>query len=314
VKQLAILICTHNRSGLLARTLESLTGLEPGTRTRPEVIVVANACSDDTLGVVEGFVERVPMPLRSVEEPRPGLSVARNRGLAETTADYIAFLDDDVQVDPRWLRGLEAALVGDRGRAPFDLVGGRVDLWWEEVDRPDWLPTGAESLLSANDRGPEPIRLNSPTGVVGANFAFGRGVYEAIGGFREDLGRAGASGLLGGEESDWVSRALAAGFVVGYEPRMVLRHWVPRSRVTPAYLTGVAAGNERGRVRMKPPLTARAWARVCVGHLWMWLGHGVLSGACVAAGRRRGAMRSRILSRQGLAGLLALKDRLATRG
>ena len=43
---------------------------------------------------------------RYVREPRPGLSCARNRGLAEASADIVAFTDDDVGVDPWWLNGI----------------------------------------------------------------------------------------------------------------------------------------------------------------------------------------------------------------
>jgi O-antigen biosynthesis protein len=46
---------------------------------------------------------------RYVAEPRQGLSVARNRGVAEAlTAEYVAFTDDDAMVDADWLRWLLA--------------------------------------------------------------------------------------------------------------------------------------------------------------------------------------------------------------
>ena len=49
--------------------------------------------------------------LRIVQEPRRGLSFARNAGLAAARGDIIAFTDDDATADPAWL----AALI-----APFD--------------------------------------------------------------------------------------------------------------------------------------------------------------------------------------------------
>src|SRR6202044_1162576 len=43
---------------------------------------------------------------RVVREPRPGASAARNRGMAVATGEIVAFTDDDVAVDRRWLRAL----------------------------------------------------------------------------------------------------------------------------------------------------------------------------------------------------------------
>ena len=41
-----------------------------------------------------------------MREPHPGISAARNRGIAVATGEIIAFTDDDVVVDRRWLRAL----------------------------------------------------------------------------------------------------------------------------------------------------------------------------------------------------------------
>ena len=41
-----------------------------------------------------------------VREDRPGASAARNRGLVEASGAIVAFTDDDVLVDPHWIRAL----------------------------------------------------------------------------------------------------------------------------------------------------------------------------------------------------------------
>ena len=51
--------------------------------------------------------------VRYVREPRPGLDWARNRAIAEARGDVIAFTDDDVAVDPGWIRALVAAFGSD---------------------------------------------------------------------------------------------------------------------------------------------------------------------------------------------------------
>src|SRR6202020_59640 len=63
-----------------------------------EVIVVATRPADAPAAELEGA--------RVVRESRPGISAARNRGVAVATGEIIAFTDDDVQVHPGWLSAI----------------------------------------------------------------------------------------------------------------------------------------------------------------------------------------------------------------
>jgi len=259
--QISILICTHNRGALLKRTLESVDQITPVRDSGVEVLVVANACTDDTARVAAEWAERSTWPARVVVESRAGLSVARNRAVREASGEVCAFLDDDVWLDPGWLHGIRDAFIEHRA----DLVGGRVDLWWEELERPTWLPAVADSILSANNGGDKVTVLDAPWRVIGANFAFRREVFDRVGAFDEALGRT-ASNLLGGEESDFVWRTLRQGLRVLYVPGARLKHWVPAQRVTTRYMTGVSFGNGVSQVLVKPRLSPRRYLRALLGH------------------------------------------------
>ena len=56
------------------------------------------------------LVERRGGRARYVREGRPGLDWARNRAIAEAAGEVIAFTDDDVEVDPGWIRALVGGL------------------------------------------------------------------------------------------------------------------------------------------------------------------------------------------------------------
>jgi glycosyltransferase involved in cell wall biosynthesis len=90
-----IVICTRNRPNLLRQCLEGIARLELAP---DEVIVVDNTSGDsETEAVVRDFSAAY------VVEPVQGLSRARNRGLAESHSEIVAYLDDDATPDAHWL-------------------------------------------------------------------------------------------------------------------------------------------------------------------------------------------------------------------
>jgi glycosyltransferase involved in cell wall biosynthesis len=91
----SIVIPTFNRRIQVLQALESIANQ---SYPHLEAIVVDDASTDDTIEAIEAG--RFPMPVQIVRlDKNSGPSEARNRGIAEATGDYIAFLDSD----DRWL-------------------------------------------------------------------------------------------------------------------------------------------------------------------------------------------------------------------
>ena len=86
----SVVIPTRNRSTLLALSLRSVLAQRD---VDLEVIVVDEASEDDTLSVIAALDEPRVRVIR--HETCQGVSAARNRGIAEAGAEWIAFLDDD---------------------------------------------------------------------------------------------------------------------------------------------------------------------------------------------------------------------------
>jgi glycosyltransferase involved in cell wall biosynthesis len=101
--EFSIVLCTRNRAGLLRDALESALEIEyPSDRF--ELVLVDNGSTDDTADVTRSAAGRAQFPIRYVYEPRPGLSIARNRGVRESRGAHVAFTDDDQLVDKHLLR------------------------------------------------------------------------------------------------------------------------------------------------------------------------------------------------------------------
>ncbi len=86
----SVVVPTRNRSALLAMTLRSALAQRD---VDFEVIVVDEASTDDTPAVIASFGDARIRVIR--HSSAQGVSAARNHGVAEARAEWIAFLDDD---------------------------------------------------------------------------------------------------------------------------------------------------------------------------------------------------------------------------
>ena len=306
--KLSILIPTHNRWEVLAQTLQSLRDVRVPAGADVDLLVVANACTDRTEAAVAEAAGSMPFPTRCVAEPTVGLNAARNRCVREAKGAILAMLDDDVWVEPGWLEGLLHVYE----TRPAQLVGGKVTLWWQAVQRPQWMSDEVEELLTRMDHGGEVKELTGAHEAVGANFSFRREVYDALGGFTPGLDRTGKT-LLAAGEFDFITRALAKGFRMFYAPGAALRHWVAPHRVGDAYLGGVAYGNGMSQVFMKPRFGPKEVARQVAGRSWLIARYGLPEAWAALRGDRREMMRNRVFRKTGTGGLAATVKRLAGR-
>jgi len=226
----SVIIATRNRCGLLQKALAALTQqtCAPGSL---EIIVADNGSTDRTREVVEAYARAVPVRYLSV--PDLGKSHAINAGLAAATGDVIALTDDDVVPDSGWIDAIGEAFA----REDCDFVAGRVIPLWE-VEPPAWLAPALHGVLAVSDNGDEPRRLdiseNTHIMPVGANMAARAGVFKRLGGLRTDLGKLEGT-LRTGEDHEFYLRLLHAGCRGFYEPRALVQHFVPESRLNRAY-------------------------------------------------------------------------------
>jgi len=107
--EITIIIPTYNRPDYLARALASCIAQE-GVGATFEILVVDNNPDGSAKPQVETMAQRSAVPVRYVHEPRAGISHARNTGVAAAAGRYIAFVDDDQEVDPGCLAALLAAI------------------------------------------------------------------------------------------------------------------------------------------------------------------------------------------------------------
>ncbi len=191
----AVIIPHYNDLPRLERCLAALMRNDiAGT----EIIVVDNASPVSLDGLRAAFPA-----VRFVVEREKGAAHARNRGIADTTAPRLFFLDADCVPAPDWLTvGREVA-----GRG--DLIGGRVDVF-DETPPPRSGAEAFEAVFAFNFR-----RYIEVQGFSGAgNLLTRRDVFDAIGGFINGVS----------EDREWTMRAVARGYSLIYEDRLRVSH------------------------------------------------------------------------------------------
>ena len=182
----------------VTRLMRCLAALLPGVPAQVEVVVIDNA-STESLGPV-----RAAFPdLRIMIEARSGASSARNRGVVETTAPLLFFLDCDCVPAPDWLGTALRVVQG------ADLVGGAVAVF-DETPPPRNGAQAFEAVFAFDNR----AYVESKGFSVTANLLTRRDVFADVGDF--------ALGVS--EELDWCHRARGKGYRLVYASELYVAH------------------------------------------------------------------------------------------
>jgi len=245
--RITVILCTHNRCRSLARALESVAASEVPNSIEWEVLVVDNNSRDQTREVVQDFCARYPDRFRYLFEPRPGKSYALNSGVREARGVILAFMDDDVTVEPTWLQTLTATLHDNEWAG----TGGRI-LPEKAFSPPDWLaldgPYAMGGILALFELGDTAGQLDLPP--YGTNMAFRKELFEKYGGFRTDLGPTPGSEIRN-EDTEFGGRVMKAGERLRYEPSAVVYHEVPQGRLRKEYFLRWWFDYGRAKIREK---------------------------------------------------------------
>lgn len=244
--KITAILCTYNRSSSLATVLYSLAASELPERVEWEVLVVDNNSSDETRSVAERFCRMYPGRFRYLFEPRQGKSFALNSGIREANGEVLAFLDDDVTVEPTWLDRITTPLRD----AQWAGSGGRI-LPESGFTPPPWLALDGPrnlgfALCAKFDLGDESGELKDAP--FGTNMAFRKEVFEKYGGFREDLGPRPGSEIRN-EDTEFGRRLMASGERLCYVPSAVVYHEVHASRVRKQFFLSWWCDRGRAKIR-----------------------------------------------------------------
>ena len=160
----------------------------------------------------------------------PGLSDARNTGVAAASGTIVAFLDDDAVADSHWL----AEILRHYDQDSVVGVGGSAAPEWV-ARRPSWFPEEFDWVVGCTYLG-MPTKLTAVRNLLGCNMSFRRLAFSVGGGFDPRIGRVGDR-PVGCEETEFCIRLTQAlpGSTILYEPKATVMHRVSAVRGTWSY-------------------------------------------------------------------------------
>jgi GT2 family glycosyltransferase len=201
--RLSVVLPTLNGAETIAEQLEALSRQEWDDGW--ELVVADNGSTDATLEIVESYRDRLPAVIVVDASGRRGMAHAINVGVAATTGDAVLFVNDDDIVADGWLAAMGAALRKN------DVVAGTLE--FDRLNEP-WAiavrgrPQSEE--LMRFEVGQLPFAFAATLGVA-------KRVHEEIGGFDEELDKA-------GEDVDYSWRLQYAGRDIHLVPGAVTHY------------------------------------------------------------------------------------------
>jgi len=207
----SIVVPTFNRSDALLETLHALARMDyPADRW--EAIVVDDGSTDGTAERLHHWIKERGAPVRCIEQKNSGPAAARNRGAAEARGETLIFIDNDIGVQPDFVRAHLQTLSENSGC----WVIGRIVHPPQISNTPFGCYRNAvwESFHELHAR----EGVTETAGMSAANVSMPASDFKQLGGFDEDFT------IASSEDWDLGMRARQRGIRVVYNPQIVVVH------------------------------------------------------------------------------------------
>jgi GT2 family glycosyltransferase len=234
-----VAIPTYRRAQLLAQTLAGLTRQDYSAE-RLEILIIDNNSPDNTREVVASFQSAL-YPPRHIVETQQGANYARNRAIRDARGDIIIFGDDDILIEPDWVREIVRPFHENPARRIGAVAGEVIPVF------PDGCPAWVAGFHGPQAFRPDAGPLRPGQIPMSASLAFLRSTFAELGYFDTELGRKGGV-VFGGDENLAIKRLLKGGYEVWFAPAARAQHQMPGSRTTFRYVRKHAFDSARSRV------------------------------------------------------------------
>ncbi|MEP2934938.1 MAG: glycosyltransferase [Gilvibacter sp.] len=240
-KGVSVIICCYNSEKLIEAALEALASQVVDATIDWEVIVVDNNCTDQTVQTAKAFWSSTnnKQTLQVVQEPAPGLSNARLRGIDTAHYEYIIFCDDDNRFGPNYLQRAYALLDSN---PLIGAAGGRSEIE-ADYDIPFWF-NSYRANFAVGVQHTHSGFLEERKHVWGAGMVTRKSVIQNLlkSGFTFNCSDRKGTDVTSGGDSEICRWLLLVGYKLWYDEDLFYTHAIPQNRLTKEYFTRLRAG------------------------------------------------------------------------
>lgn len=228
---ISVIMCCHNSSKRLLKTIDHLLKQEVSENLPWEVIIVDNASTDGTLDTARQILnDRNESGRFSLfSEPRPGKSNALELGFENANYDYLLICDDDNWLDKNYIATSYLIM---QERPEVGIAGGFCSPVFES-EKPWWIDRflgGYACELQA-----QPSHYHHT--VYGAGMVMRKSVLDKLKELKYEFLLSSRRGkvMANGEDAEHCKLFALAGFKIWYDSRLALRHFIPSGKLNWAY-------------------------------------------------------------------------------
>lgn len=248
MKGVSVIICCYNSSKRLPNTIAHLAAQQAPHEIPWEIIVVNNNSSDNTKDVAAIELNKYSILHKKnliVDEPKAGLSHARDKGVASAKYDYVIFCDDDNWLDKNYV---EIGYYSMELHSSAGAIGG-IGTPVCEITPPTWFESFS-GYYATGTQGEQVSTLLVEDVTVTKKYVYGAGIVfrkKALNKLKHKnfnnliTDRIGDQ-LISGGDNEVCYAIILMGYRVLYNPLLKFQHFIPIKRLSVDYFLKLNEG------------------------------------------------------------------------
>jgi glycosyltransferase involved in cell wall biosynthesis len=231
MKGISIIVCCYNSALRLPETIKHIAGQLVNSDIKWEVIIVNNASTDNTsiVATKEWSKYSCKVDFKIVDQPIPGLSSARSKGIEVSNFEYLLFCDDDNWLDKNYVI---IAYETMESHPDAGIIGGQSEGFFE-IEKPFWFDVFSQSYVVEKPFLKSCYLPKEREYIAGAGMIIRKSMLRLLNemNFSPILtGRIGKS-LMSGEDYELCLIAKYLGYRIFYEEKLDFVHFMSEERL-----------------------------------------------------------------------------------